>query len=180
MTNKTFVESKVERFKEAFSALKDMWRNPNTSRLVFLHFYGGLVNGCILQVMFDYSRLALSLGTNSRVFMLIGIGVTLMISMATMSRVTKFYGNECNMLLVHTLLNALNIALLPFITSEYILYISLFGHFFLTSGFMAINLELMKNVDHELHGSVQGGKRFSPRIFHTWTIYSLLHGIAAD
>ncbi len=82
----------------------------------------------------------------------------MMLAMATLPRVTKFYGSERNMLLVQTLLNTANIALLPFVRNEYLVYASLFAHFFLTAGFFAVTIELMKNVDHESHGSVQGGK----------------------
>lgn len=135
-----------------------MWKNPTTKQLVFIQFYSGLVNGCTVQFIFDYSRQALSIGTFGRVVMLIGIGVMMMLAMATMPRVTKLYGSERNMLLGQTLFNAANIGLLPFVTNEYFLYLSLFAHFFFTAGFFAITIELMKNVDHELHGSVQGGK----------------------
>lgn len=149
----------MERFKDALNVLKSMRTDPNTKQLVFIQFFGGLLNGCGVQFIFDYSRVGLSLGTYGRVVMLIGAGATMMLSMATMPRVTKFYGSERNMLLVQTLLNAVNFALLPLITKEYLLYAALFLHFFFTAGFMAITIELMKNVDHELHGSVQGGKR---------------------
>lgn len=153
-----FLESKLDRFKNALNVLKSMWKDPNTKQLVFIQFYNGLVNGCAVQFIFDYSRVGLSLGTYGRVVMLIGAGAMMMLAMVTMPRVTKFYGSERNMLLVQTLFNAVNIGLLPLVTNEYLLYVSLFAHFFFTAGFLAITVELMKNVDHELHGSVQGGK----------------------
>lgn len=89
--------------------------------------------------------------------MLIGSALIISFSMATMTFFAKQYGGENKMLLVHTTVNAINVGLLPFVTNLYVLYFSLFTHFFLSAGFVMVTFELMRFVDKDLHGAAQGG-----------------------